>query len=394
MKRVLIVTGGTGGHIFPALALAEELSKKHKVGILGDKNTQKHLKNTLNLPFSKISSSQIPKSRLKKITSAIKISIGILQSLIKITIYRPHFIFAFGGYSTFPTLIAATLLKRKIILHEQNAVLGKVNRIFARFCYKIALTFEKTKKIDKKYQNKIIHTGTALRKEILKLSKKEYQLPNKIIPKERKTMGYQGLVLASEFEEMTNPTPKRELFNVLIIGGSGGAEIFSKILPKAFFNLDEEFKNNIQIFQQCRGDLTEETFENYEEFNMNIEIDNFFNDMKSKINKAHLIISRAGSTSIHEFLAAKKPMILVPFAKSADNHQVENAKIFEKNNLAILVKEKDFTIKKMSTILNDTLSKDKKLIKMSENCTKYAENILDGTKNLVNLISDDKKDAN
>ncbi len=388
MKRILIVTGGTGGHIFPAIALAEELSKKHKIRVFGDKNTVKYTKSRLKSPFSKILSAQIPKNKLKKLLFPFKISIGVIQSLLKIIIYRPNFIITFGGYATFPTLVAATILRKKVILHEQNAVLGKVNRIFVKFCYKIATTFENTQRIDDKYQGKIIHSGTFIRKEILDLSKKEYKLPQKIKPKIRKTMGYQGLILASEFDEISKPVQEKEMLNILVIGGSGGAEIFSKILPKAFFNLNEEFKNNIQIYQQCREDLSTETFQIYEKFNLNIEIDTFFQDMDSMIDKAHLIISRAGSTSIHEFLAAKKPMILVPFAKSADDHQLENAKIFAKNDAAILIKEKDFTIKKISAALDDILSKDKKLLRISQNCEKLAQNNLNGIINLLKVINE------
>lgn len=388
MKRIAIITGGTGGHIFPALTLAKKLSKNHKIVVFGDKNTKKYLEKQQNLVFSRIISSQIGQNKLKKLISLLKISIGIIQSLLKLIIYRPNTIFAFGGYATFPTLVACIIFRKKIILHEQNAVLGKVNRIFAKYAYKIALTFEETKKIEKYHQHKTIHTGTPIREEIIKLHNQEYRLPQKIKPKTRKTMGYQGLVLASELDSLVDHIQTREIFNILVIGGSGGAEIFSKTLPKAFFNLNEEFKNNIQIYQQCRPDLSEETFQIYENFNMNIEIDSFFHDMKSMIEKAHLIISRSGSTSIHEFLVAKKPMILVPFAKSADNHQQINAEIFEKNKAAILIKEKEFTIKNISAIINEILSKNKKLTNMSENCVKYAQKNLKGTENLAKLVDE------
>lgn len=388
MKRILIITGGTGGHIFPAIALASELNKKHKTIIFGDKKTKNYVKDNYNLPFSSIISSQIGTTKLKKLAALLKIAIGTAQSLLKLILYRPNIVFAFGGYSTFPTLIACVIFRKKIIIHEQNAVLGRVNRIFAKYCYKIATTFKETKRIEDHHKHKVIHTGTSIRREILDLYKNQYQLPQEIKPLKRKTMGYKGLVLASEFDEITQYNPQRELLNILVIGGSGGAEIFSKILPKALFNLNEEFKNNIQIHQQCREDLSTQTFEIYENFNMNIEIDNFFHDMKSMINKAHLVISRSGSTSIHEFLVAKKPMILVPFAKSADNHQLENAKIFSENKAAILIEEENFTIKNISKTINDILSKDKKLLNMSQNCEEYAKHALKGTLNLAKLANE------
>ncbi len=155
-------------------------------------------------------------------------------------------------------------------------------------------------------------------------------------------------------------------------------------MPKAFFNLPEDVKNYLYIFQQCRSDLIQSTYEQYEKFNMNIEIDDFFEDMREKISSANLIIARSGSSSLAEFAAAKKPMILVPFAKSADNHQLKNAKIFEENGLALVIEEKDFTINNIAKTLTNLLQNKEILLKMSKNCEKIAN--LDATKNLANLI--------
>ncbi len=388
MKKIFIVTGGTGGHIFPAIALAEKVSTKNRVYLLGDKKTKSYAKDNKKFKCCRIISSQINSGKIAKLLALIKISLGVTQSFFKILLHRPTTIISFGGYATFPTLVAAVILRRRIILHEQNAHLGKVNRIFAKYCDKIATTFEETQAIEKKYLAKTVHTGTAIRKNILDLFKQDYQLPQDKKPDPRKNMGYPGLILASEFDAIAASTAKKEMLNILIIGGSGGAEVFSKVMPKALFNLNEEFKNSIQIYQQAREDLLQDTFQTYENFNMNIEIDSFFHNMKSLIANAHLVISRSGSTSIHEFLVAKKPMILVPFPKAADHHQMKNAKIFEKNEAAVLVKEKDFTIKNVTAIIDELLSKEKKLIRMSQNCEKYAKSNLTGTEKIIDLINE------
>lgn len=384
MQKIFITTGGTGGHIIPARCLAKELSEKYKVRILTDKNYKKYHSEDDNFNYSTISSAKATKKPLKLIFFLIKITLGVLKSLFLILIHRPKYVFSFGGYATFPTIIAAILTKRKIILHEQNAHLGKVHRIFAKFATKIALTFKKTDALPSNFSEKTVITGNPVRKEIIELNKKQYQFPQEIQPKKRNKMGYDNILLASEFEDAQEADNQKQFFNILILGGSGGAKIFSEILPKAIFNLGENLKNDLNIFQQCRENLLEQTFEQYENFNINIEIDSFFEDMENKIDKAHLIIARSGSSSIFEFAAAKKPMILIPFAKAADNHQLKNAKIFEKSGCAILVEEKNFTINKFSKTLTNLLQNKEKLATMSENCNKIAT--LDAAQKLANLI--------
>lgn len=369
---IFITTGGTGGHIIPARCLAQELAKDEKVIILADKKYQNYIQNSDNFKSFTINSSQIARFPLKMPFTAIKIASGALKSIFLMIYYRPKYVIAFGGYSTFPALIGAVITRRKIILHEQNAHFGKVQRIFAKFASKIALTFAKTDGILPEFQKKCIITGNFVRPEILKLNKKTYILPTKNEPKERDKMGYEGLILASEFDDFEEFESNRQLFNILIIGGSGGAQIFSDILPKAFFNLSDDIKNNLKITQQCRADLMESTFAQYEDFNINIEIEHFFEDMDKKIDEAHLIIARAGSSSLSEFAIAKKPMILVPFARSADNHQLKNAKFFQENEAAILIEEKDFTINNISQNITKLLKNPQILRKMSKNCQKVA----------------------
>lgn len=388
MTKVLIATGGTGGHIIPARALAESLCQQgFKVIIAGDKNLKKYNKFHDKFTIKTISCSQIRSGIKNKIFASLKIAIGVISGFFLILKFRPSKVISFGGYATFPILIVSVILRRKIVIHEQNAVLGKVNRIFAKYAHKIALSFEETDFLNQ-FQVKSTFTGIPIRSEIIRLNKNNYLLPQKINGKERKNMGYSGLILASEYDNFDEYFDKNEHFKILVIGGSGGAEIFSKILPNAFFNLSEEYKNNIHISQQCRKDLLQETFDIYEKYNMNIEIDSFFKNMKDKISQSHLIITRAGSGSIHEFLVAKKPMIIVPLANSADGHQQKNAEIFAKNKSAIVIEEKDFNIENISKIITEMMSKDKKLINISKNCEKYAKKHLEACEKLIDIINE------
>lgn len=384
-NRVVIATGGTGGHIFPGRALAESLAKDgFKLTIFGNKNYQKYHQNSDKFSYSKIPSSKIDGTTFGFFKASILITFGIAKSLLLILIKKPKVIIAFGGYSTFPTLIAAIILRKKIILHEQNAHLGKVNRIFAKYANQIILSFKNTDGIAKEFKDKSKFIGNPLRQNIINLSKNEYSYPNfgkKYVSKNN--LGYK-LILASDFEEVKKMTD--EYFNILVIGGSGGAKIFSDILPKAFFNLRNELKNKINIIAQCRKDLVSSTFEQYRSFNLNITIRYFFDDIDEQIKKSHLVIARSGSSTIFELAAAKKPMILVPFAKSADNHQEKNALAIAKNGGAIVVKEQDFTINNISGIIEKLIDNPEILMRMSDEAFKSAR--INATVNLAKIIKE------
>ena len=308
MSTIIIATGGTGGHIFPARVIAQALSqKKYKVVIFADKNYIKYHQEKDPYTFKVINSSQIKKNTLFLLKAGVKIILGVIKSFLLLLSCKTKVVIAFGGYPTFPTLISAVLLRKKIIIHEQNAHLGKINRIFAKYAELILLTYKDTYALKDIFLDKSIHIGNPIRDEILSLNDKEY-----ILPKSKKeklnNMGY-NLILKSQFTNKKN----KDLFNILVIGGSGGAKIFSDILPKALLNLREDIQSKISITQQCRKEYLDYTFKQYSAFNLNITLSSFFIDIDKKIEKAHLIIARAGSSSIAEFTAAKKPQILIPF---------------------------------------------------------------------------------
>jgi UDP-N-acetylglucosamine--N-acetylmuramyl-(pentapeptide) pyrophosphoryl-undecaprenol N-acetylglucosamine transferase len=232
-------------------------------------------------------------------------------------------------------------------------------------------------------EGKFIFTGNPVRSEIAALSNTTYHFPD--LNPQLKTpdnLGY-DVLLASEFYNEKHQK-NRPTFNILVLGGSGGAKIFSEVLPKAFFNLRDEIKNNLSITQQCRADYLQFTFDQYQNFNLNILINSFFTDIDEQIKKAHLVIARAGSSSLAEFTCAKKPMILIPFALAADNHQEKNARYLEKSEAAIVIKETDFTINNITNTIEKLIDNPSLLQKMSDNAFKCAH--LEASDNLANLI--------
>lgn len=381
---IFVASGGTGGHIMPALCVAKKMiAEDFELYFLGDDKCKNYIKNEPKINYYQIKSSQIQGNFFKKIKAAIKILSGILQSIFLIITKKPKYIICFGGYATFPIGIAAILLKSKLIIHEQNSHIGRVNKIFAKYAKKIATTFPVTYGLDNSYKDKISITGNPIREEIANLKEKDYKLPEfaKFKLNMESRFGY-DILLKSDFQKIKNH--QREFFNILVIGGSGGAQIFSEILPKSFFNLKANVKENICIFQQCRSNLIEQTFKEYKSFNINIIIDSFFENMSSLIANSHLIIARSGSSTLFEISAAKKPTILVPFAKSADNHQLKNAQFFANNEAAILIEEKDFTINNVTKLLNELIINKKKLELLSSNIAKLAK--FNCEQEILNLI--------
>jgi UDP-N-acetylglucosamine--N-acetylmuramyl-(pentapeptide) pyrophosphoryl-undecaprenol N-acetylglucosamine transferase len=389
LKKIFITTGGTGGHILPAICLAKALiAQNNKITFFGDEkviNYLHHLNNQQNFQFKLLSSSKIAKNFQSIIVASVKIFFGFCQSLFFLFTKQPNLVIAFGGYASFPLLLASALLGKKIILHEQNAYLGKVNRIFARFATKIAISFPETLAINLKYQHKVVYTGNPVREEIALLWQQKYQIPNfhQNIEISDNRFGY-NLILNSDFYQTTEN--KEECWQILILGGSGGAKIFSDILPQAFFNLPSNLKDSLKIVQQCRKELVESTFENYKNFNINVVVDSFFEDMPMLLKNSHLVIARAGASSIFEFCASKKPMILIPFPNSADNHQQKNAHYIAKNGGAILIEETDFKINHINQILRKLLENSEILYKMSECSAKLAQ--IGATNNLIKVFND------
>ncbi len=352
-KKIFISSGGTGGHIMPARCLAEYLAEKQcLVFFFGDEKYRNYVRHDDKFESQIISSSQFNKSPFNLIKSAAKIFLGVIQSCYFFLKIRPNILVAFGGYATFPLLIVAVLFRTKIILHEQNAHLGKVNRIFAKFAAKIATSFEQVSGVVEACKSKVVFTGNPIRKEILKLHAMPYLLQDK--------------------------------FQILVVGGSGGAKIFSEILPKAISSLSENIKSRLVVVQQCRQELLQETFSQYKKFNINISINHFFDNMPDLIRDSHLVIARSGSSSIFEFCAARRPMILIPFAKAADNHQEKNARYLERRGAAMVISENDFTINEVSELLKNLISDHDSLCRMSEKSASSA--VLDATENLEKLL--------
>ena len=324
MAKFILAAGGTGGHIFPALAVAEKLiADGHEALLYTDKRGVPMIEGKIDYQLI-ISSSPFAGGIIKRFLGVALMSIGLLQSVLYILLARPKAIMGFGGYPSFAPVFAAKLLHKPCYLHEQNAVMGRANRLLARQCKRTALSFATTKNLPDEVNS--ITTGLPVR--------------------------------APFFATRTYKADKDKL-HLVIIGGSLGARIFAQIIPEAARLLDDDIKAKLHITQQARPEQIAELREAYAKANIKADISSFYHDVASLYDECDLIISRSGASSVSEIAASGRASILVPFAHALDDHQTGNAQILEGAGAAILISEPDFTAQKLNEVLAQILSSAK-----------------------------------
>ena len=296
MNKVFLVAGGSGGHLFPALSVLDQLNG-YETLILTDQRTEQYLKK-LGVKYRKIITAKMH-INLFLIFNLIKLFFSILDNIVIILKRKPDIIIGFGGYSSIPTLIAAKILKKKIIIHEQNAIMGKTNRILSKIADIVAITFPKTKFAP----NNAIYTGIPLRRK-----KKIKNLKTK----------------------------KKRIF---IVGGSQGAKVFSTIIPESLKKLNKSLLEKLIVIQQVRDNDQMEIKKKYQILKVDHKIEKFFYNIYEEYYNADLIICRCGASTLAEIETFSKPCLLFPLPTSMNNHQYYNAKEFEKSNRCFILDE-------------------------------------------------------
>lgn len=300
-KKFVIVAGGTGGHYFPAYSLAQALDQKnHKVIFCMDPRGKKYLKDLGSIKQKIILSGGIAgKSKWQKIKSLFLMGLGFIQSFFLLLFNRPKMVIGFGGYPAIPVFFASLILRIPIAIHEQNAVMGRTNRFFAKYAKKI-------------------FSG---------------------LPMDKCPINYDwvGTPVRSDFEEAKdNPyPPQQDEFRLLVIGGSLGAAIFSELLPRAVSLLDEALQCKLKIIQQCRQEYLEATKNAYENTQATVSLMPFIEHISEEISQAHFVIARAGASTVTELCLIGRPALFVPYPFATDDHQMANATSVLKNHEGI-----------------------------------------------------------
>ena len=357
-KLIFLTAGGTGGHVYPAEALAEELKRRgFDLALVTDARGKNNYKGTLGaIPnYAVKAGALVGKSPWFKLMSLCKVGIGVLQSIALLLKHKPCCVVGFGGYASFPCCVAAVLLGIKLVLHEQNSVMSRTNRLLSKYAALVAQSFRKVKYAPTNVKN--IVTGMPIRAAIADLYNQPY------------------------------PMPENGNFQLLILGGSQGCRVFSDVLPSAIAELDSDICSKMSIVQQCREDDVEVLEHGYKGLPCKVKIAHFFDNMPELYAKSQLIISRSGASSVAEIAAVGIPSILVPLPTSADNHQMSNARELTDVEGGILMEQKDFAATEVSRLLTDLIQNPQKLKQMAENAKKAA--ITDAAVRLADAIQNE-----
>ncbi len=313
-RLIVLAAGGTGGHVFPAEALAQELlAQGHRLALITDKRGTGYT-GTLGLVDTHHISAQgiAGQGLLGKLKGVISLGAGVLQARRLLQELSPAAVVGFGGYASAPTVVAATQLEIPTVIHEQNAVLGRANRLLARRVNRVCTSFDLVKPAPE--GTTVIRTGMPVRPGIAALRDTPYMAP-----------------------DMDGP------FRLLILGGSQGAKIFSDVIPAAMKLLPDSLRKRMEISQQCRAEELDRTHALYAEAGVHVQLRVFFDNVPELLANAHLLIARSGASTVAEATVIGRPSILVPYPYAADDHQTFNAQALAHAGGTWMVRQPQFT---------------------------------------------------
>ena len=353
-RHFLLAAGGTGGHMIPAHALAEELMRRgHVVALVTDARGAK-------IPglFEGVDVHVLPAGRLGGgVLGWIKAAKDIWQgrSAAKALIreFEPAAVVGFGGYPALPTLLAALSLKLPTALHEQNAVLGRVNRLLARWVDALATAYTQVDRLPPKIEPVVV--GNPVRAEVLALRDQPYP-----------------------------PLTEDGIFRLLVTGGSQGASILSTVVPDALGLLPIVLRQRLQVTQQCRPEDIEQVRARYAELDIPADCATYLGDLPERLGWSHLFVGRSGASTIAELTTAGRPAILVPLPSAMDDHQTANAREMAATGGAASIPQSAFTPQRLAKQMQKMALEPGAL----ENAAKRAKEAgyPDATRDLADLV--------
>lgn len=298
---VVLAAGGTGGHLFPAQALAEELvARGFIIHLVTDERVADYGKSfpaieTHIVPSTTLTLSKpwLLPGRLFKLYRGVRKAKAVLRRVL------PDVVVGFGGYPSFPPIIAASQLGIATCVHDQNAVMGRANRFLSRFVQAVASSFPELAKLPEHARPKLVVTGNPVR-----------------------------AVVMAERASPYPPAGADQPFNLLVFGGSQGARFFAEFMPKVMAELPRAIRKNLRLTQQCRPEDMEAVRAAYDALGFSFDLRPFFVDMPLRIANAHLVICRSGASTIAELGVIGRPAVMVPLPHAIDNDQLRNAQSF------------------------------------------------------------------
>lgn len=324
---VMLAAGGTGGHMFPAEALARELLQRgYRVALITDRRGTGFGERLPDVVLERISAGGLAGTGvMHRARSLASLAVGLLQAKRTVARLEPELTVGFGGYASVPTVIASSQAGVPILLHEQNAVLGRANRALAPRAARIAVAFPAVAGLKEAESAKVVFTGNPVR---------------------------QAIAAVGSYLPVTAADPIR----LLIFGGSQGARIFSAVVPEALALLPEGIQHRLAVSQQSRADDVGRVRDLYDRLTIRAEVSTFFDDVPERLAVSHLVICRAGASTVAELSAAGRPAILVPFALAIDDHQTANARYLSEAGGAWIIPERAFVAETLAERLISLLA--------------------------------------
>jgi UDP-N-acetylglucosamine--N-acetylmuramyl-(pentapeptide) pyrophosphoryl-undecaprenol N-acetylglucosamine transferase len=331
---IVLASGGTGGHLFPAEALSHVLLERgYAVTLITDGRGTGFAEKNPQVQVLRLDLRRSGRSVAAKVSSAASIAAGTVQAMKYLREVCPVLVVGFGGYPSFPTVIAAEMLGIRTLIHEQNTVGGRANRALGWLADGIATSFPQVQGFR---QHKLIYVGHPVRSEFEALRGREYH--------------------ASTGDEP---------INLLVTGGSQGASIFAEIVPAAIERLPDELRRRVNVTQQCRPDDLAGVTGRYQAMGVKAETASFLSDLPARLASTHLAIGRSGASTVIENAMAGCPTLFVPLPSSLTGEQASNAWFMETAGAAIMVKQSSFTAEYLATRLESLLTDPERLAHMA-----------------------------
>jgi len=353
---VILAAGGTGGHMFPAEALARELLARGKRVVLVTDRRGKAFGDALpEVEVHRIRASSFGSGIVGKIRGVIELCLGAIQARRLIARLHPSAVVGFGGYPSVPTVLMAQRAGVPTVLHEQNAVLGRANRLAAPGAVRIATSFASVAAVKPGDAGKLVFTGNPVRPNVTAV----------------RNLPYPALEGGGEV-------------HLLVVGGSQGARIFSEIVPQALALLPEALKRRIRIAQQCRPEDIEAAKAAFTKAGIMAELSTFFRDVPERLAACHLAVCRSGASTVAELAAVGRPAILVPYPYAMDDHQTANAQAVADAGAAWLMPQTAFSPQALANRLVALLDLAHTLTKAAE--AAHARGATDAASRLADTV--------
>lgn len=356
-RLVVLATGGTGGHLFPAAALAEVLAARGCALALFTDRREVALPPALSgLPIERLPAKGVAGRGLPgRVLAVGELAFGTWKASRRLRHYRPAAVVGFGGYASVPTVLAAGRAGIPTVLHEQNAVIGRANRVAVGKARAVCTSFEVVAGLAANVGSRTIRTGNPVRAAIAALRDQPYP----------------------------TPIPGGPL-SLFVTGGSQGARVFGDIVPAAVALLPEAQRQRLKIVQQCRQEQLEATQAAYAAIGVGATLQPFFPDMAGRLGDAHLLVGRSGATTVAELTCAGRPAILVPYPYATDDHQTANAQALAAGGGAWLMPQDGFTPHTLAAMLQRALDDPSTLVEAAS-CAR-ALGIADAAERLAGVV--------